>query len=153
MTGTLAGIFASPTGGISKPALSRARVRAGYGVEGDASARHRRTPDRALCLCDERLYAELAREGVSLKEGDLAENFLLRGVDFDGIRPGDVFRVGADVEIEISMVRTPCKTLTALDPRLPACIVGRSGFLAYARKGGAVQVGDAVERIVRAERR
>jgi MOSC domain-containing protein YiiM len=148
MQGTVKGLHASPKGGIRKPAIEKATLVVDYGIEGDASEKHRRLPHRALCLYSDELYAMLNAEGLPLKGGDLGENLVLSGVDFTGVRDGDVFLIGDDAIIEISEVRVPCKTLTALDGRLPQAIVGRSGFLAYVREAGQIQVGDVV-RLVR----
>lgn len=151
MEGTIKAIFASPTGGVPKPPVDRARLVVDHGIEGDGSKLHRRTPQRALCLYSEELYAALNTEGLPLKGGDFAENLLLSGVDFAEIRIGDVFQVGANTLIEISEVRVPCSTLTPLNSRLPQAIVGRSGFLAYVREAGEIRVGDAVRLVKRAE--
>ena len=104
MRGALKGIYASPNGGIQKPAIVRARGIADHGVEGDACARHKRAPKNALCLYSAEFYGELNAEGIAVKGGDFAENFLLSGVDFRNVRIGDVFRVGKDALMEISMV-------------------------------------------------
>jgi len=149
--GTIEGIYASPNGGVRKPPIEKATLLVGYGIEGDASAKHRRTPQRALCLYSTELYAQLNAEGLPLKGGDLAENLLLRGIDFAAIQIGDWFAVGDEALIEISEVRVPCSTLTPLDRRLPKALVGRSGFLAYVRKGGEIRLGDSVRRVQRAE--
>lgn len=150
MRGVVVGLFASPKGGLRKPPLSRATLVVDHGITGDASEKHRRTPQRALCLYSEELYAALNAEGFSLKGGDLAENLLLSGVDFALVQRGDVFQVGESALIEISEVRVPCSTLTPLDPRLPKALLGRSGFLAYVRQGGEVCVGDPVWLVRRA---
>lgn len=144
MQGVVVGLFASPKGGIRKPSISKVTLVVDHGIAGDASEKHRRTPQRALCLYSEELYAELNAEGLSLKGGDLAENLLLSGVDFNHVQIGDVFQVGETALIEISEVRVPCSRLKPLDSRLPKALLGRSGFLAYVRKGGEVHVGDPV---------
>ncbi|MBM3217044.1 MOSC domain-containing protein [Candidatus Poribacteria bacterium] len=147
MAGVVVGIFASNQGGIRKPALESARAVIDHGLEGDASARHKRTPGRALCLYSAELYESLRADGIELDAGDLAENLLLSGIDFGRLSVGDRLQVGESVTIELSEVRVPCATLAPLDGRLPQALVGRSGFLAFVRSEGSIRVGDAVRQM------
>jgi MOSC domain-containing protein YiiM len=53
-------------------------------------------------------------------------------------------RIGLDAVIELVKLREPCYKLTALDPRMPAAVAGRVGFMARVVESGVVRVGDAV---------
>jgi MOSC domain-containing protein YiiM len=63
------------------------------------------------------------------------------------LKKGDRLRVGEDAELEITMVRAPCKNLSQFDERFPEALIGRSGWMASVVRGGKVKAGDSVSRI------
>lgn len=135
-------------GGIPKAPVERARCTAD-GLEGD---RHRYRghggPDRALCFLSVQEVRALERDGVPTSgPGTFGENVLTEGLDPASVRPGDRFRLGADVVVEVTDVREPCGTLKRLDRRFPDLMLGRSGFLARVLAEGELAPGMAIERL------
>lgn len=118
-------------GGIPKHPRPRVFL-ARDGVRGDAHAHPRRHggPEQAVCLYSIENYARLAALGLpTLPPGSLGENLTTSGLDLQALRIGDVLAVGEAV-IQLSRVRTPCRTLDAIDPRLvdvlmPLSVAGR----------------------------
>lgn len=131
------------------------------GLAGDTVAHPRRHggPEQAVCLFSVENYRRLEALGLPrLSPGALAENLTLQGLDLQALEVGDVLAVGGAV-IQISRVRTPCRTLDAIDPRLkdllmPLSVAGRVERVA--REGGSRlvdallpgQVADALARRV-----
>jgi MOSC domain-containing protein YiiM len=90
------------------------------------------------------LYEELRAEGVDLKAGDVGENFTTAGVELKGMGEGTRLRVG-ECLIEITDVRTPCRSLDQWDKRLLKLMNGRSGWVCKVIEEGVVRPGDGVE--------
>ncbi|MEO0652749.1 MAG: MOSC domain-containing protein [Planctomycetota bacterium] len=133
-------------GGIPKRSVERARV-GELGLEGDGHRyRLHGGRDRALCLLSVAEVRALEADGVRVVgPGAFGENLLYEGLDPRDLRPGDRLRVGAEVELELTDVREPCKVLRAIDARFPDLMLGRSGHLARVLRPGAVAAGDALE--------
>jgi MOSC domain-containing protein YiiM len=113
MTGEIVSINVSG-GGVPKRPVPEARVTV-LGLEGDRhrDRRHHGGTDRALCLFAlERLQA-LGAEGHAMAPGMLGENLTVRGLPWEAVVPGDRFRLGDGVVIEITAYTSPCRTIAA----------------------------------------
>jgi MOSC domain-containing protein YiiM len=136
------------SGGMPKLAVDQVQV-GRDGLEGDwqLNRKYHGGPGRAVCIFSRELYAWLKDEhGIELALGSVGENFTTDGVDIGSWNKGDRFRVG-DCEIEITDVRTPCRSLNQWDPKLLKVIQGRSGWVASVAKEGVVKTGDRIERL------
>lgn len=126
---------------LPKPAISKAFLVAGMGVEGD---RHfGKHPDRAVLVAGRPTYDMAARAGIVIPPGALGENILM-DLDPHSLVPGTHLQIGR-VRLELTSVCTVCSTLSVFDLRLPKVLLGRRGLYARVLQGGVVQVGDAVE--------
>ncbi|MFI7317904.1 MOSC domain-containing protein [Streptomyces venezuelae] len=114
---------ASPTGstGIDKrPVPGPVRVAApgpkgvgGSGVAGDeiGDLRHHGGDDQAVyAYAREDLDAWQRTLGRSLPEGSFGENLTTSGVDVNGALIGERWRIGADLVLEVTSGRIPCRT-------------------------------------------
>jgi MOSC domain-containing protein YiiM len=146
-------------GGVPKEPVERARVRFDR-LEGDDwnDKKHHGRPGQAVCLFSLELIEELKREGFPLFPGAMGENFTTSGLDFRTMRLGQVYQVGHEVEIRITKVRTPCRTITVYgegiiratyDAEVKAGDTGspkwgRSGYYAEVLREGTVRAGDHI---------
>ncbi len=133
------------TGGIPKHPLPRVQLTAS-GLEGD---RQRQSfhggPKRAVCLLTVEERRLLAADRVPCGEpGTFGENLLIEGLPPESLRPRMRLCIGPRAVIELEDVRSPCKTLRAIDPRLPELMVGRSGWVASVVVPGLLEVGMSV---------
>ena len=158
MTGSIFQINIS-SGGVPKQPLPEALVTA-LGVEGDGHAHPEihGGPDRAVLLITAEGIEELAALGFPLTYGSLGENFTTRGIGRRDWRVGQRWRIGADLLIEITKRRAPCKQLNVYGPGLQAAIYdalteagdpaspkwGLSGVYASVVAPGLVRPGDAI---------
>jgi MOSC domain-containing protein YiiM len=89
---------------------------------------------------------ELGRD--DLRPGQFGENLTLEGLAEDGVRLGDVFRVGAAL-LQVTQPRYPCFKLGIKmgDPLFPRrCLAsGRTGFYLRVLEEGEVGAGDTLE--------
>ncbi len=107
-------------------------------------------PERALCLFAIERIEALAAEGHPIFAGATGENITTRGIDWDTVVPGALFRLGAGVLIEITRYTTPCRTnarwftggafLRMHQDRFP----GWSRVYARVLQGGMLRPGDSV---------
>ena len=143
MTATLLSIVYSPQpGSFNRKSLPEATLLTGYGIDGDRKAGN---PKRNLNIMDQETLDIQDAEGIPTGPGVLGENMILAGVRLDATPPGTRIRIGQQVLVEMVALREPCYKLTALDARMPDCVIGRVGVMARVLEGGVVRVGDAVE--------
>jgi MOSC domain-containing protein YiiM len=152
--------------GFSKQAAQSLTLIAGEGVEGDAhcgvTVKHRSRvavdpgqPNlRQVHLISAELLEELAEAGFAVNPGDLGENLLTRGLDLIAMPRGTRLKIGAEVELELTGLRNPCRQIEAFMPGLlqrvvsrdeSGEIVRRAGVMAIVRSGGQIAIGDTIE--------
>jgi len=146
-------------GGIPKKPIPTGTVTFNK-VEGDNwnDRRVHGWPDQAICLFSVELIDELKAEGFPLFPGAMGENFTTQGLDFRTVRLGNVYRVGSEVEIRITKIRVPCRTITVYGEEIIKATYdlevkhgnvntpkwGRSGYYAEVLKEGRVHPGDPI---------
>ena len=161
MTPHVVQINISP-GGIPKKPVSAGRVVFGK-VEGDDwnDRRYHGWPDQALCLFSVELIEELKAEGFPLFPGALGENLTTGGLDYHKVRIGEVYRIGKEVEIRITKIRVPCRTISVYGEGILTAMYdldvkkgnvdtpkwGRSGFYAEVLKEGMIHLSNPIELI------
>lgn len=148
--GRVVSLNVSP-GGVPKLPVPAARVTQ-LGMEGDRQAHPdiHGGPERALCLFSADVIAGLQAEGHPIAPGTAGENVTIAGLDWALVQPGTRWRLGGEVEIEVTRPTTPCKTIRgsfrdgefnrihhALHP-------GESRVYARVLREGTVRVGDPV---------
>ncbi|HEY3129110.1 MAG TPA: MOSC domain-containing protein [Acidobacteriota bacterium] len=107
--------------------------------------------DQAVLLIPREMIEQLNREGWPIRPGDLGENFLTAGMEYNAFAVGKRFRLGAAVEIEISKPCQPCNNLYLLPyvgqdkgPSFLGALRDRRGWFARVLKEGRVKVGDSI---------
>jgi len=150
------------SGGVPKRAIAEGVVTE-LGLEGDGHAHpeFHGGPRQALLLITAEGLEELKHLGFPLVPGSLGENITTTGLDRRAWRIGQRWRVGADVVVEFTKVRVPCKTLNrygagtiqkaiydemvqAGDPASPHWCL--SGCYARVLNGGIIGPGDEIAR-------
>lgn len=103
------------TGIFKQPVQSSVRVNK-LGIEGDfiADLKHHGGPDQAVYLYSLEDYHWWQKKlSTPIATGTFGENILLSslGVPVDKIRPGDRYRIGDSVVLEVTSARVPCAKL------------------------------------------
>ena len=159
-TGSILQISVS-SGGVPKLAIPQGVVTT-LGLEGDAHGHPEihGGPIQALLFMTTEGIEELKQGGFPLFLGALGENITTTGLDRREWRLGQRWRVGAEVVVEFTKVRMPCKALNrygagtiqkaiydevvqAGDPSSPHWCL--SGCYARVLKGGTIRPGDPIE--------
>lgn len=146
-------------GGVPKLPVPEAYVHSDR-LEGDDwnDRKHHGLPGQALCLYSVELIEELKTEGFPLFPGAMGENLTTEGLDYRRVRLGQTFRVGPEVEIRITKIRRPCRTIAVYGEGIQRATFdaavkagetaspkwGRSGFYAEVLKEGVVRPGDPI---------
>ena len=111
MNGSIAGLFASPNGGVPKPQVQQLQITAD-GCIGDfqRDKKHHGGTQRAVCLFSEEVIAALQEEGHPIFPGSVGENILLREVDWKKIKVGSQLFF-QQLVLEVTSDAPPCKTI------------------------------------------
>lgn len=101
-------------GGVPKSAVPAAVVTA-FGIQGDhqRDTEHHGGLERALCLFSLEHILALQAEGHPIYPGSTGENVTIAGLDWREVVPGARFRLGKEVEIEITGFAAPCRNIQA----------------------------------------
>jgi MOSC domain-containing protein YiiM len=147
------------SGGIPKLAILSGVVGT-LGIAGDVqrNLKYHGGPRQALLWVTAEGCEELAAQGFAVCPGALGENLTTRGVDRCALRVGQRWRIGDEVEIEITKLREPCATLNPLGAGIQKAVFdeavkagdissplwGLAGFYAAVIRTGTVTSGDIV---------
>lgn len=158
MTGAIVQINISP-GGVPKLPIPEGAVHS-LGIEGDGHthADIHGGPRQALLFIAEEALDQLKTRGYPVFAGALGENITTRGIDPRNWRIGQRWRVGPEVIIEITKVRSPCRTLHVYGDTIGAEIYdkqvkagdvtsprwGASGVYASVVVSGTIRTGDGL---------
>ena len=120
-------------------AVASIRAVANSGLEGCA---HARTGSARQVLLMDSETLEL----MELEPGIIRENITTRGINVNGLVPGQRLRMG-DAQLEVSLPCTPCDLLEKIRPGLRRELRGRRGMLCRVIEGGVISQGDRIERV------
>jgi len=108
---------------------------------------------RQVHLIHAELFDKLGEKGFSVKPGDLGENITTRGIDLLGLPTGTKLKIGAEVVIEITALRSPCQQIDDFQKGLlkevlykdeAGNLVRKTGVMGIILTGGAIQPGDNI---------
>ncbi len=149
LRGEVVAVCLSDRKGVRKENVGQARLRSGWGLEGDAhSGRWHRQVSLLAAESTEKLAASLWDSGpaaaVSFRPGDFAENLLTRGLTLYILPVGSLLRVGEEVVLEVTQIGKECHTGCAIRRLTGDCVMPREGIFAKVITGGGVKAGDRI---------
>lgn len=127
--------------------IERARLTAGYGIDGDGKG----GGNRQLNIMAAETVGALAQEGFLAEPGQLGEQLMVSGIDVDALPVGTRLRIGADACVELYEPRTGCAKFERYQKRSPRECAGRLGYMARVVAAGEIAVGDPVAIVPAAE--
>ncbi len=149
--------------GVPKYVVDAVELIEDFGIAGDYHAgkfvRHRylakldptQPNHRHVLITDTAIYADVARQGIDLEPGMMAENIVVDGISVMALPLGTQIEIG-EVLVELTEKRNPCGQLNGSHPRLLEVVSTdedgqvrwNAGMFARILKGGWVRPGDAV---------
>ncbi|MGV9340954.1 MOSC domain-containing protein [Streptomyces sp. NPDC003688] len=154
----LTGIDKRPVDGPVRVTAPGPKGVGGSGLAGDAvcDLRHHGGDDQAVYAFAREDLDEWERElGRPLANGSFGENLTLDGVEVSGAVIGERWRIGAELVLEVTSGRIPCRTFQGhLDERgWVKRFTRKAATGAYLRviEPGEIRAGDAVEIVHRPE--
>jgi MOSC domain-containing protein YiiM len=83
-------------------------------------------------------------ETMGIAVGAVKENITTRGVDFQGLHPGERVKIG-EATLEITIPCDPCSRMDEIREGLQQELRGRRGWLCRVVAGGKISQGDRIE--------
>ena len=121
--------------------VESARMREGYGIEGDRHAVSEgvRTKRQVLLIDQETL------DKFELTPGEVRENITTSGIDLHSLAEGQHLTLGDEAVVEITGHCAPCGRMDEIRDGYSTALEGHRGMLASVIRGGQISVGHAVE--------
>lgn len=149
--------------GVPKYPVEAVELVEDFGIPGDYHAgkfvRHRylarldptKPNHRHVLITDTTIFADVARRGIDLEPGMMAENIVVDGVSVMALPLGTQIEIGGAL-VELTEKRDPCGQLNASHPRLfevvstgeDGQVCWNAGMFARILRGGWVRPGDPV---------
>ena len=127
--------------GIRKKNIPATRLIPSFGLENDA---HAGKWHRQVSFLAEESIETMRAKGLDVVAGNFAENITTEGLDLTALEVGRHIRIG-EAELIISQLGKICHTRCAIYHQAGDCVMPREGIFAVIVKGGAIEVGDAIE--------
>jgi len=144
MKGKILAVNISEKKGERKTPVPSVTLREGHGIEGDG---HAGDWHRQVSLLAMESIAKMQAMGLSVKEGDFAENITTEGVDLVSLPLGTKILLG-ETELEVTQIGKECHTRCAIYYQAGDCVMPKEGIFAKVLKGGVVKPGDVVETVL-----
>lgn len=130
-------------------ALSAVLVK-NHGIKDDAHAGTELRQVSLLPMESVRGQMEAARiknATVEIRAGIYAENITTEGINLALLKIGDKLMVGGGAMLKITKIGKECHKRCAIYHQVGDCIMPREGIFAEVLEGGAIAVGDSVEKV------
>ncbi len=141
MKGKVVAVCLSKRKGERKTPVDCVHVLPNHGIDGDA---HAGNWHRQISLLALESIEKMQRMGLSVHEGDFAENITTSGIELPGLPIGTRLTVGETV-LEVTQIGKECHTRCAIYYQAGDCVMPREGIFARVLQGGRIEPGDAVE--------
>lgn len=126
-------LFTKVKSGSTMVELKTLNLKVGHGIEGDINA-DAISPRQILIVRNEDIL------DLSIQPGDLRENIVVTGIEFDNFIPGSLLTFESGAAIRLTFHCEPCKRIAHLVKSLKT-IQYKRGILGVVIKSGKIQVG------------
>ena len=140
--GRIRAISVSEQKGMQKVNVPNAKLRAGFGIVGDA---HAGNWDRQISLLEIESIDIMTAKGAKVSPGDFAENITTEEIDLSKLKIGEKLKLGTEAEIIITKFGKQCHGRCIIYEQIGDCIMPRKGVFAKVSRGGSIKVGDSIE--------
>lgn len=112
-----------------------------FGIKGDA---HGGDWHRQISLLAKESVDEMRARGVSLENGDFAENIVTEGVNLKGLPVGTRLLIGNDVVLEVTQIGKECHSGCVIMQKAGKCVMPTDGIFAKVINPGKIKAEDEI---------
>ena len=141
MQGIIYSICISPERGQQKREIPEAQVTS-HGIENDGHAGN--WGRQVTCLNYASVLKARREHNLDIGPGDFAENLLIEGLDFSGVKEGGRLRLGKEVVLEVSQIGKEDHP-SVVTRTLGVSLLPYEGLFCRVIQGGHIKKGDRVE--------
>ena len=143
MTARIVDVCVSASKGERKTPVASVELRVNHGIEGDA---HAGEWHRQVSLLAVESIRKMQALGLSVGNGDFAENFTTEGIELYTLPVGTRLEIG-DALLEVTQIGKECHTRCAIFYQAGDCVMPKEGIFVKVLKGGTVAAGAEINRI------
>lgn len=140
MNGKVIAVNISLNKGERKTPVAEVTLRENHGIVGDA---HAGDWHRQVSLLAMESIAKMQALGLTVGEGDFAENITTEGVDLVSLPIGTRMTLGETL-LEVTQIGKECHNRCAIFYQAGDCVMPKEGIFAKVITGGVVRPGDVV---------
>ena len=141
MKGRVLAVCTSEKTGTRKTNVGNARVKANWGIQGDA---HAGDWHRQISLLAMESIEKMRAKGLEVGPGDFAENITTEGVVLFELPIGTRLKLGETL-VEVTQIGKVCHDHCAIYYAAGDCVMPREGIFVRVLEGGEICVGDELE--------
>lgn len=112
-----------------------------FGIKGDA---HGGDWHRQISLLAKESVDEMRARGVTLENGDFAENIVTEGIDLKGLPVGSRLLIGSDVVLEVTQIGKECHSGCVIMQKAGKCVMPTDGIFAKVIIPGNIKAEDQI---------
>lgn len=143
--GTIEAICTSMKKGVVKKPCGSAKLKQGWGIEGDG---HAGPWHRQVSLLSGESIDQVKRALPQLAQGAFAENIITRDLNLQSLKIGDRLQIGISAQLEVTQIGKRCHNDgCAIKKTTGDCIMPREGIFARVMNEGIIEPGDTIRLI------
>lgn len=112
-----------------------------FGIKGDA---HGGDWHRQISLLAKESVDEMRARGVTLENGDFAENIVTEGINLKGLPIGSRLLIGDDVVLEVTQIGKECHSGCVIMQKAGKCVMPTDGIFAKVINPGNIKAEDEI---------
>ena len=113
-----------------------------FGIKGDANGGNWH---RQISLLGTESVDEMRAKGLTLSNGDFAENIVTEGISLKLLPIGTILSLGNEVELEVTQIGKECHSGCVIMKTAGKCVMPTDGIFAIVKKPGVIQAGDEIQ--------
>ncbi|MDD2371859.1 MAG: MOSC domain-containing protein [Firmicutes bacterium] len=128
--------------GEQKKEIDFAECIVDFGFKGDA---HGGNWHRQISLLAKESVDEMRAKGITLENGDFAENIVTEGINLKVLPIGSKLLIGDDVVLEVTQIGKECHSGCVIMQKAGKCVMPTDGIFAKVIKHGIIKAEDNIE--------
>jgi MOSC domain-containing protein YiiM len=141
MTARIVEVCTSKSKGERKTPVAAVEMRVNHGIEGDA---HAGEWHRQVSLLAVESIRKMQALGLSVGNGDFAENLTTEGIELFSLPIGTLLEIGETL-LEVTQIGKVCHTRCAIYYQAGDCVMPKEGIFVRVLRGGTVAAGMAIQ--------